>query len=182
MLFSIDGLTPSIHETAFIAPTAVLIGDVEVHANVSIWFGCVLRGDSGKLVIGEGTNIQDGSVLHETTTIGKNCVIAHLCLIHGCQVGDNVLFGNGALVFGPAEIGEGAVIGAGAMVVPNTTVPPHTIMFGVPAKPAGEATERHRQRIARTVGNYQRRRAQYLQGLTPLGDWSQWLKMGKQET
>ena len=175
MLFSIDGLTPKIHETAFIAPDAVIIGDVEVQANASVWFGCVLRGDAGKIVIGEGTNVQDGSVFHEATNIGKDCVVAHLCLVHRCQVGDNVLIGNGALVFGPVEIGEGSVIGAGAVVVPNTTVPPNTMMLGVPAKPAGDATDRHHQQTQRLAEGYQRNRARYLRGLTPLGDWSQWL-------
>ena len=179
MLFSLDGLTPKVHESAFIAPTAVLIGDVEVQANASVWWGCVLRGDSGKIVIGEGTNVQDGSVLHEATVIGKNCVIAHLCLVHACKVGDNVLIGNGALVFGPVEIGAGSVIGAGAVVVPNTKVPPNTMMLGVPAKAAGEATERHHQERERLAAGYHRQRARYLQGLTPVGDWSQWLKMVK---
>ncbi len=177
VLFSIDGLTPKIHETAFIAPNAVIIGDVEIQANASVWFGCVLRGDAGKIIIGEGSNVQDGSVLHEETTIGKNCTIAHMCLVHRCDVGDNVLIGNGALVFGPAEIGEGSVIGAAALIVPNTTVPPNTMMLGVPAKPAGEATERHHQQTARTAAGYQRNRERYLKGLSPLGDWSQWLKV-----
>ena len=180
MLFSIDGLTPKIHETAFIAPTAVIIGDVEVQANASIWFGCVLRGDAGKIVIGEGTCVQDGSVMHEATTMGKNCVIAHMCLVHRCEVGDNVLIGNGALVFGPAEIGAGSIIGAGAVVVPNTTVPPNTMMLGVPAKPARETTDRHRQQTEGLAEGYQRNRVRYLQGLTPLGDWSQWLKVVKE--
>src|SRR3990172_1974626 len=156
LLFSLDGLAPKVHESAFIAPTAVLIGDVEVQANASVWWGCVLRGDLGKIVIGEGTNVQDGSVLHEVTVVGKNCVIAHLCLVHRAEVGDNVLIGNGALVFGPVEIGAGSVIGAGAVVVPNTKVPPNTVMMGVPAKAVGEATERHRQQTQRLAEGYQR--------------------------
>jgi len=179
VLFSIDGLTPKVHESAFIAPNAVLIGDVEVQANASVWFGCVLRGDAGKIVIGEGTNVQDGSVLHEETIIGKNCVIAHLCLVHRCTVGDNVLIGNGALVFGPAEIGEGSIVGAGAMVTPNTKVPPNTMMLGVPAKAARGTMDRHREQTARLAESYQRNRARYLQGLTALGDWEQWLKVVK---
>ena len=179
MLFSLDGLVPKVHESAFIAPTAVLIGDVEVQANASVWWGCVLRGDAGKIVIGEGTNVQDGSVLHEATIIGKNCVIAHLCLVHRCEVGDNVLIGNGALVFGPVVIGAGSVIGAGAVVVPSTKVPPNTVMMGVPAKPVGEAAERHHQQTQRLSAMYQRNGTRYLQGLTPIGDWSQWLKAVK---
>ncbi len=139
----------------------------------------MLRGDAGKIVIGEGTNGQDGSVLHEATIVGKNCVIAHLCLVHRAEVGNNVLIGNGALVFGPVEIGAGLVIGAGAMVVPNTKVPPNTMMLGIPAKPAGEATERHRQQTQRLAESYRGKRGRYLQGLATIGDWSQWLKIVK---
>lgn len=176
MLFTINGLTPKVHETAFVAPNAVLIGDVEVQANASVWFGCVLRGDAGKIVIGEGTNVQDGSVIHEETIIGKNCVIAHLCLVHRCKVGDNVLIGNGAMVYGPLEIGEGAVVGAGAVLTPGTNVPANMMALGVPAKPVREAAEEHHQMTARLAAGYNRNRGRYLEGLQPVGDWNEWLK------
>ena len=179
MLFSIDGLTPKVHETAFVAPNAVLIGDVEVHANASIWFGCVLRGDAGKIVIGEGTNIQDGSVLHEETIIGKDCVVAHLCLVHRCNVGNNVLIANGALVFGPMDIGDGAVIGAGAVLTPGTNVPANMMALGVPAKVTREVSEANQQMTTRLAASYNRNRGRYLQGLQALGDWEEWLKAAK---
>ena len=105
MLYSLEDLSPKIHETAFVAPSAQIIGDVEILEGASVWFNCVLRGDAGKITIGKGTNIQDGTVIHEETTIGENCVVAHQCLVHRCTVGNNVIIGNGALVFGPAEIG-----------------------------------------------------------------------------
>lgn len=179
MLFSIDGLTPKVHETAFVAPNAVLIGDVEVQANASVWFNCVLRGDAGKIVIGEGTNVQDGSVLHEETTVGKNCVIAHLCLAHRCNIGDNVLIANGSLVFGPLDIGDGAVIGAGAMVTPGTHVPAGMMALGVPAKVTREVSQQNLQMTGRLAAGYNRNRARYLQGLQPIGDWADWLKVVK---
>ena len=168
MLFSIDGLTPKVHETVFVAPTASVIGDVEIGANASIWFGCVLRGDQGKIRVGEGTNIQDGSVVHEETTIGKNCVVGHLTLVHRCVVGDNVLIGNGALVFGPCEIADGAVIAAGAVVIPGTSVAADTMMTGLPAKPTGETQERHRKETLALLQRYQRHRGNYLERLRPV--------------
>ena len=176
MLFSLDGITPKVHESAFIAPNAVLIGEVEVQANASIWFGCVLRGDAGKILIGEGSAVQDNTVMHDPITIGKNSTIAHLCLVHLCEVGENVLIANGVVIVGPAQIGDGSVVGAGAVIVPNTVVPPNTLMLGVPAKPAGN-TEKYGLMGGRTARNYQNNRARYLKGLAPVGDWSQWLKL-----
>lgn len=176
MLFSLDGVAPKVHETAFIAPNAVLIGDVEVQANASIWFGCVLRGDAGKILICEGSVVQDNTVMHDPITIGKNSTVGHLCLVHLVEVGENVLIANGAVVVGPAEIGDGSVIGAGAVIVPRTVVPPNTLMLGVPAKPAG-SSEKYELIGGRTAKNYQGNRARYLKGLSPVGDWDQWLKM-----
>ena len=99
MIFSIDGKTPNIHPTAFVAPSAVLIGDVTLEENSSVWFGAVLRADSGKIVIGEGTNVQDGAILHEETVLGKFCVLAHSVLVHKAVLGNRVLIGHGALVY-----------------------------------------------------------------------------------
>ena len=132
MLYSLEDLSPKIHETAFVAPSAQIIGDVEILEGASVWFNCVLRGDAGKITIGKGTNIQDGTVIHEETTIGENCVVAHQCLVHRCTVGNNVIIGNGALVFGPAEIGENCVIGAGSVIINN--IPKKSIVVGIPGK------------------------------------------------
>src|SRR5690242_4016492 len=100
MIYALNGFTSNVNPTACVAPTAVLIGDVTVEADASIWFGVVLRGDSGPIVIGEGTNVQDGAVLHEETIVGKYCVLAHQVLVHHATLGDGVMVGNGALVFG----------------------------------------------------------------------------------
>lgn len=169
MIFSIGDKSPQIHETAFVAPTASVIGEVILEANTSVWFGAVLRGDIGPIRVGEGTNIQDNAVIHEPTTIGKNCVIAHLALVHNAVLGDNVLVGNAAIVFGGSEVGEGAIIGAGAVVTPNTKVPPKTLMLGVPARPAGEATEQQRAQTLRLARSYVGSRGRYLEGLKQLG-------------
>lgn len=148
-IYSVNGMTPQIHPTAFVAPTATVIGDVIIEANASVWFNATLRGDSGRIIVGENTNIQDGAVVHEETTIGKNCVIAHMTLVHRANVGDNVLIANGAKVVGAfgaeVNIGEGAIIGAGALVTAGTKVEPNTLMMGVPAKAAREVDDRLRQ-------------------------------------
>ena len=148
-VYSVNGKTPQIHPTAFIAPSASIIGDVVIEANVSIWFNATLRGDSGKITIKENSNVQDGAVIHEETTIGKDCVIAHQTLVHRVVTGDNVLIANGAKVVGAAgaevNIGDGAIIGAGALVTAGTKVEANTVMMGFPAKPVLEVDDRLRQ-------------------------------------
>jgi carbonic anhydrase/acetyltransferase-like protein (isoleucine patch superfamily) len=158
-------MQPQVHPTAFIAPTAAVIGDVVLEANTSVWFGAILRGDSGQIVIGEGSNIQDAAVLHDGTKVGRNCTISHMASVHGCIIGDNVLIANGALVLDGCEIGEGSVIGAGAVVPPGTMVAPGSLMFGVPAARAGQVQERHREATLRAARVYIGRRQQYLDGL-----------------
>lgn len=133
MYYQLGDLKPKVHESAWVAPEAVLIGDVTVHANATIWPGAVLRGDMGPIVIGEGTSVQDNAVIHETTTIGRNCTIAHFALVHESVVEDNCLIANGAMVFGEAHVGAGALVGAGA-VINGGTVPPGALMLGIPAR------------------------------------------------
>ena len=181
MIFSIDGKTPKIHPTAFVAPNAVLIGDVTIEANASVWFGCVLRGDGGAIVIGEGTNVQDGSVLHERTIVGKRCVLAHMTLTHNAEVGDDVLIGNGAQVLQGAKIGDGAIIAAGAVLLGPVEVPPRTMWVGIPAKQLREAEERLLTMTKRTAEGYANNRGRYLEGLTPVDEIAKALvrQMGK---
>src|SRR4051794_1869891 len=108
-LFSFEGLSPTVHPSAFIAPTASLVGDVRVEANASVWYGAVLRADFGPIVIREGANVQDGSILHggddPITEVGPGATIGHLCVVHGCVIGAEALIGNGATVQDGARIG-----------------------------------------------------------------------------
>ncbi len=164
-VYALGDLVPQIHPTAFIAPTASIIGDVVIEENVSIWYGVVLRGDSGRITIGAGSNVQDNVVMHEETTLGKNCTLAHLVLAHGITTEDNVLVGNGATVFGGCHIGEWAVIGAGAVVTPGTQVPARTLMLGAPAKPAREVNEGLMELIRGTAEGYRETRGVHLEGL-----------------
>ena len=125
---------------AYIAPNATVVGDVALGENVSIWYGAVLRGDHGAIVIGDGTNIQDNCVVHEKTTIGKNCTVGHGAIVHGCTVGDNTVVGMGAIVLTGAVIGENCVIGAGAVVTGKMAAPAGSVLLGSPARVVKQAT------------------------------------------
>lgn len=121
-------------ETVYIAPNATVVGDVQLGKDVNIWYGAVLRGDSGTITVGEGSNIQDNCVIHEKTTIGAYCTIGHGAIVHGCTVGDNTLIGMGAIVLNGAVLGEGCLVGAGAVVTGKTNAPAGSVLLGSPAK------------------------------------------------
>ncbi len=127
-------------EGAYIAPNATITGDVVLANNVNIWYGAVLRGDSGTITVGEGTNIQDNCVLHEKTTVGKFCTIGHGAIIHGCTVGDFTLVGMGAIILNGARIGENCIVGAGALVTGKMDAPAGSLILGNPAKVVRELT------------------------------------------
>lgn len=127
-------------KTVYIAPDAVITGDVELGENVSIWYGAVLRGDDGPITVGAGTNIQDRCILHEKTVLGKNCTVGHGAIVHGCTIGDNTLVGMGAIVLTGAVIGSNCVIGAGALVTGKTVAPDGSLLLGSPAKVVKPAT------------------------------------------
>lgn len=118
----------------YIAPGAVVVGDVTLGEDVNIWYGAVLRGDSGKITVGEGTNIQDNCVVHEKTDIGAYCTVGHGAILHGCTIGDGCLIGMGAIVLNGAALGEGCLVGAGAVVTGKTNAPAGSVLLGSPAK------------------------------------------------
>ena len=119
---------------AIIASSATVVGDVTLEEDVNIWYGAVLRGDSGKIHIGKGTNVQDNCVLHEKTSVGKYCTIGHGAIVHGCTVGDGTVVGMGAIVLTGAVIGENCLVGAGALVAGRTVAPAGSVLLGSPAK------------------------------------------------
>ncbi len=131
-------IKPRISEKAYIAPTAVIIGDVEIAEGVSVWDGAVLRGDVSYIKIGKNTNIQDNAVVHvdynEPTVIGENVTVGHMAVVHAAKVGNNVIVGIHAVVLNGVEIGDGSVIGAGAVVTPGTRIPPKSLVLGIPGK------------------------------------------------
>ena len=121
-------------KTVYIAPDAVVTGDVVLGDQVNIWYGAVLRGDSGTITVGDCTNIQDRCILHEKTTLGKNCTVGHGAIVHGCTIGDNTLVGMGAIILNGAKIGNDCIIGAGALVTGKTDAPDGSVILGSPAK------------------------------------------------
>ena len=127
-------------ETVYIAPGAVVVGDVELQEDVSIWYGAVLRGDSGRITVGKGSNIQDNCVIHEETRIGEYCTLGHGAIVHGCRIGDNCLIGMGAIVLDGAVLGDGCMVGAGALVTGKTNAPAGSVLLGSPAKVVRERT------------------------------------------
>jgi carbonic anhydrase/acetyltransferase-like protein (isoleucine patch superfamily) len=143
-LFSFEGVEPVVSPTAWIAPTATLVGDVRVEDEASVWYGAVLRADFGPVIIRRGANVQDGSVLHggddPFCEIGAGATIGHLCVVHGCKIGPEALVGNGATVLDGAVVGARALVAAGATVPPRMHVPDGMLAAGVPARVTGETT------------------------------------------
>jgi carbonic anhydrase/acetyltransferase-like protein (isoleucine patch superfamily) len=135
----------------FIAPSADVIGSVSLGNEASVWFGAVLRGDNDWIRIGDGTNVQDGSIIHVDpgvpVLIGSNVTIGHGVMLHGCHIGDGALIGNRAMVLDGARIGAGCLIAAGALITPNTAVPPGSVVMGAPGKIVREVQPRDLERM-----------------------------------
>jgi carbonic anhydrase/acetyltransferase-like protein (isoleucine patch superfamily) len=157
-IFSFEGLVPTVHADAFIAPTATLIGDVTVEAGASIWYGAVVRADFGPIVIRAGANVQDGSVIHGAglVEIGAGATIAHGCVVHGAIVGTEALIGNGAILQDGARIGDRAMVAAGALVPPNAVVEPETLFRGDAGSSAGPLSTSARFWVETNPGEYQK--------------------------
>ncbi|MGH7356019.1 MAG: gamma carbonic anhydrase family protein [Candidatus Rokuibacteriota bacterium] len=140
-LFSFEGKHPVIHPTAFIAPTAVIIGDVTIEERASVWYNAVLRSDFNPIVIRRGANVQDCAVIHVTprsgVDVGAGATIGHSCVIHAATLGEECLIGNGSTVLDGARIGVRAMIAAGSLVTPGTEIPDGMLALGAPAKVRG---------------------------------------------
>ena len=137
MIFEYKGKRPQIGQNVFIAPTATIIGDVEIGDGASIWYGVVLRGDEGRIVIGRGSNVQDNSVVHTTpeipTIIKEDVTIGHGALLEGCSIENGAVVGMGSIVLHQAVVGEQAMTAAGSVVTPGTIIPPRMLAAGSPA-------------------------------------------------
>ena len=137
-IYALGDLEPTIHPSAFIHPDAVVIGDVTIGAESTIWPTAVLRGDQGPIRIGSQTSVQDGSVLHvaaeASTTVGDRCVIGHRVHLEGCTIEDDCLIGSGAVVLHHVVVGRGSLVGAQALVPNRTIIPPRSRALGVPAR------------------------------------------------
>lgn len=137
-VYELEGKRPALHPTAWVAPSADLIGEVILGEDASVWFGAVIRGDNTAITIGARSNVQEGAMLHSdpgaALTIGDDCTIGHHAVLHGCTVGDRVLIGMGAIVLNRALIGAGSIVGAGALVTEGKTFPPGSLIVGTPAR------------------------------------------------
>ncbi|KZM73866.1 gamma carbonic anhydrase family protein [Nocardia terpenica] len=149
---------PRIDESAWLAPTATVIGRVRLAAEVSIWYNAVLRGDVEDIAIGAGSNIQDGCALHADPgfplTVGSGVSVGHNAILHGCTIGDDVLVGMGATVLNGAMIGAGSLIAANALIPENAQIPPGSLVAGVPGKVRRELGEAERDRIRLNAAVY----------------------------
>lgn len=141
-------------ETVYIAPNATVVGDVVLEKNVNIWYGAVLRGDCGRITVGEGTNIQDNAVVHDETRLGKFCTVGHTAIIHGCTIGDDCLIGMGAIVLSGAVLGDGCLVGAGALVTGKTNAPAGSVLLGSPARIVKTITPEQLEETRRNAEHY----------------------------
>ncbi|RME75752.1 MAG: gamma carbonic anhydrase family protein [Planctomycetota bacterium] len=170
MIRPFDGRAPRIAADAWVHPSAEVIGDVELAAGVSVWCHAVLRGDVGRLVLGEGSNLQDGCVVHctggrNTTRVGRDCTIGHRAILHGCTIGDRVLVGMGAIVMDDVVIEDEVIVGAGSLLTPGTRVPAGSLVLGAPARVRRALRDEEREQLARSAAHYRdlaaRHRASY---------------------
>ena len=150
--------SPRIPQSAFIAPNATVIGDVSLGENCSVWFHSVLRGDINRIVVGEGTNIQDGAVVHLDskfgTSIGAYVTVGHRAIVHACSIADEVLVGMGSIILDGAQVGTRSIIGAGALVTGGKVIPPGSLVLGSPAKVVRMLDEAEQLDIRRWAERY----------------------------
>lgn len=157
-VYSLDDKRPLVAESAWVADSAQVMGDVVLAANVSVWFGTVIRGDTETIQVGEGSNIQDGSVLHadhgKPLTVGKHVTVGHQVMLHGCTIGDESLIGIGAVVLNGAKIGKNCLVGAGSLVTEGKEFPDGSMIMGSPAKVVRELSPEQIQGLRMSAKNY----------------------------
>jgi carbonic anhydrase/acetyltransferase-like protein (isoleucine patch superfamily) len=166
MNYSLGTMRISVIGSSFyIAPGAQLIGDVRLGEQSSVWFNAVLRADDERIVVGDGSNIQDGTVIHcdhnLPTLIGRNVTVGHKVLLHGCEIADESLIGNGAIVLDGARIGRHCVIGAATLVTPGKIIPDGSVVMGSPGRVVRAVGEKEMMMITRGAESYQKRAVRY---------------------
>lgn len=158
MLYKYKDKHPRIHESCFIAPSADIIGDVEIAENSSVWFSAAIRADQNYIKIGKNVSVQDNSVLHvddqNAVVIADDVVIGHGAIIHGCQIDTNCIIGMGAILLSGSKIGKNCIIGAGSVITEETKIPDNSIVIGIPGKVVKQTTDEHVKRIKRNINVY----------------------------
>lgn len=167
LFLSFDGKEPQVAPDAFVAPTAVLIGDVVVEEGASVWFGAVLRGDFNKIVVGAGSSVQDNCVLHTNenlpTLIGQNVTVGHLSLLEGCVIEDEALIGMGSIVLNRARVGRRAMLAAGSVVNEDDEIPPEVLAAGAPAEVKKSLDGSSSKWVEAAAREYQKLRLRYME-------------------
>ena len=157
-VYEVDGMTPQVDATAWIADSAQVMGNVTIGPDASVWFGCVLRGDTETMTIGEGSNIQDLTVMHADLgmplTIGKHVTVGHKVMLHGCTIGDGSLIGIGSVVLNGARIGKNCPGGAGSLVTEGKEFPDGSMIMGAPARAVRQLTPEQMQSLRQSAQNY----------------------------
>ena len=158
--YRLDGSSVTLPQSGrcWIAPTAILIGNIALEEDANIWYGAVLRGDNELIRVGKGSNIQDGSVLHTDMgyplTIGPGCTIGHMAMLHGCTIGEGSLIGIGAVILNGAKIGRNCLIGAKALIAENKEIPDNSLVMGMPGKIKGEVRPEQAERMRWGTARY----------------------------
>lgn len=172
-LYQLDDLTPTVHESAWVADNAQVMGDVKLAENSSVWFGVVIRGDTETITIGQGSNIQDNSVLHADhgmpLNIGENVTVGHQVMLHGCTVGDGSLIGIQAVILNGAKIGKNCLVGAGSLVTEGKEFPDGCMILGSPAKAVKQLSPEQIEGLKMSAQHYMDNAKRYKNGLRKLG-------------
>ncbi len=172
--YSLDGITPDLPPAGeyWIAPNAAVLGRIRLERDASVWFGATLRGDNELILIGEGSNVQDGCVLHTDMgaplTVGANCTIGHQAILHGCTIGANSLIGMGACILNHAQIGKNCLIGAKALIPEGKVIPDNSLVMGAPGKVVREVTPEMSEQLTRSAQGYVRNWRRFAAGLRAL--------------
>lgn len=171
MIYTFEDRIAEVHETAFVADSAALIGSVVLEEEASVWFHAVLRADSDVITVGAGTNVQDGAVLHTDAGIrlrlGRGVTVGHKAMLHGCEVGDGSLIGIGSILLNRATIGKQCIIGANALVAEGKVIPDRSLVLGTPGRVVRSLTERELQGLEDSARSYVDKSRRYRAALRP---------------
>jgi len=172
-IYELDGVAPEVAASAWVAHSAEVMGNVQLAEDASIWFGAVLRGDCESISIGEGSNIQDASVLHadlgKPLVVGRHVTVGHQVMLHGCTIGDESLIGIGAVVLNGAKIGRNCLVGAGALITEGKEFPDGSMIIGSPAKAVRQLTPEQIEGLRRSAQHYVDNARRFKTGLRKLG-------------
>lgn len=172
-LYELDGVAPTMADSAWVADSAQVMGNVHLHEDSSIWFGAVLRGDTETITVGRGSNVQDGTVMHADygfpLVVGERVTIGHQVMLHGCTIGDESLIGIGATVLNGAKIGKNCLVGARALVTEGKEFPDGSMILGSPAKVVRQLTPEQIEGLRRSAAHYVENAQRYRKGLKKTG-------------